>query len=113
MAEVIGGMAGALQGTIGGVLNKGQSLLDRFFPPEKRNELWAKLSRFATEKPMLAVWIIFLSLISLSPVLLWLLGVRVIIKIKMHPRPSFSPGEISKADNLKKTPSPSSSPKSP
>lgn len=55
MAEVIGGMAGALQGTIGGVLNKGQSILDRFFPPEKRNELWAKLSKFATEKPMLAV----------------------------------------------------------
>lgn len=55
MAEVISGMAGALQGTIGGMLNKGQSILDRFFPPEKRNELWAKLSKFATEKPMLAV----------------------------------------------------------
>lgn len=55
MAEIIGGMAGALQGTLGGVLNKGQSLLDRFFPPERRNALWAKLSKFATEKPMLAV----------------------------------------------------------
>jgi hypothetical protein len=55
MAEVIGGMAGALQGTIGGMLNKSQSILDRFFPPEKRNELWAKLSKFATEKPMIAV----------------------------------------------------------
>ena len=55
MAEVIGGMTGALQGTISGVINQGQSFLDRIFPPEKRNELWAKLSKFATEKPMLAV----------------------------------------------------------
>ena len=55
MAEVISGMTGALQGTIGGVINKGQNFLDRFFPPEKRNELWAKLSKFATEKPMMAV----------------------------------------------------------
>lgn len=55
MAEIVGGMTGALQGTVSGVINKGQSLLDRFFPPEKRNELWAKLSKFATEKPMMAV----------------------------------------------------------
>lgn len=55
MAEVISGMTGALQGTLSGVLNNGQNFLDRIFPPEKRNELWAKLSKFATEKPMLAV----------------------------------------------------------
>lgn len=55
MAEVIGGMTGALQGTLSGVINQGQTFLDRIFPPEKRNELWAKLSKFATEKPMLAV----------------------------------------------------------
>ena len=48
-------MTGVLQGSIGGLLNKGQSILDRFFPPERRNELSAKLSKFATEKPMLAV----------------------------------------------------------
>ncbi|MCJ1427027.1 hypothetical protein MMC29_004930 [Sticta canariensis] len=57
MAEVISGMAGALQGTLGGIVNQGQNFLDRIFPPEKRNELWAKLSRFATEKPMLASFI--------------------------------------------------------
>lgn len=55
MAEVISGMTGALQGTLGGMINQGQNFLDRIFPPEKRNELWAKLSKFATEKPMLAV----------------------------------------------------------
>ena len=55
MAEAVSGMTGALQGTVGGVLNKGQAWIDSIFPPEKRNELMAKLSKFATEKPMLAV----------------------------------------------------------
>ena len=55
MAELVGGMTGALQGTVTGVINQGQSLIDRFFPPERRNELWAKFNKFATEKPMLAV----------------------------------------------------------
>lgn len=55
MAEVISGMTGALQGSVTGMISRGQNLLDRFFPPEKRNELWAKISKFATEKPMLAV----------------------------------------------------------
>lgn len=54
MAEALSGMTGMLQGSIGNVLGKGQDLLDRFFPPERRNELSAKLSKFATEKPMLA-----------------------------------------------------------
>ena len=55
MAEALSGMTGMLQGSIGGLLNKGQGILDRFFPPERRNELSAKLSKFATEKPMFAV----------------------------------------------------------
>lgn len=57
MAEVVGGMTGALQGTLTGLVNKGQDWLDRIFPPEKRGEIWAKLSKFATEKPLLAVCI--------------------------------------------------------
>ena len=55
MAEVISGATGALQGSVGGMLNKGSAWLDSIFPPEKRNELMAKISKFATEKPMLAV----------------------------------------------------------
>ena len=55
MAEIVSGMTGALQGTAMSVVNKGTNYLDRFFPPEKRNELYAKISKFATEKPMLAV----------------------------------------------------------
>ena len=54
MAELVGGMTGALQGTVTGALNKGQSIIDKFFPPETRNELWAKFMKFTTEKPMFA-----------------------------------------------------------
>lgn len=55
MAEMISGVAGGLQGSLTGMLNKGSDLLDRFMPPERRNELMAKISKFATEKPMMAV----------------------------------------------------------
>ncbi len=59
MTDMVGGglgsMTGALQGTVTNVVSKGQTYLDRFFPPEKRQDLYAKLSKFATEKPMLAV----------------------------------------------------------
>ena len=55
MASVIGGMTGALQGTLTGVLNQGQGLLDRFFPPERREELYARATKFATEQPAFAV----------------------------------------------------------
>lgn len=55
MAELVGGMAGTLQGTVTGALNKGQSFIDKFFPPERRAELSAWFTKFTTEKPMLAV----------------------------------------------------------
>lgn len=55
MAEAISGIAGGLQGSVGGMLNQGSAWLDSIFPPEKRNELMARISKFATEKPMLAV----------------------------------------------------------
>ena len=55
MAEAISGVTGGLQGSVGGMLNKGSAWFDSIFPPEKRNELMAKISKFATEKPMLAV----------------------------------------------------------
>ncbi|KAL9126875.1 MAG: hypothetical protein Q9175_007839 [Cornicularia normoerica] len=57
MAEAISGIAGGLQGSVGGMLNQGSAWLDSIFPPEKRNELMAKISKFATEKPMLASFI--------------------------------------------------------
>lgn len=57
MADVVGGMTGALQGTLTGLVDKGQDWLDWILPPEKRGEIWAKLSKFATEKPLIAVCI--------------------------------------------------------
>ena len=61
MAEVLGGLAGSVQGTLTGVVNQGQSFLDKFLPPERRAELWAKFQKFLAEKPMLAVRSVVLS----------------------------------------------------
>ncbi|KAL8954395.1 MAG: hypothetical protein Q9183_007145, partial [Haloplaca sp. 2 TL-2023] len=55
---MISGVAGGLQGSLTGLVNKGSEWLDSIFPPEKRNELSAKLSKFATEKPMMASFIL-------------------------------------------------------
>ncbi|KAG7005211.1 hypothetical protein G7Y79_00021g050780 [Physcia stellaris] len=76
MAEALSGMTGVLQGSIGGLLNKGQGILDRFFPPERRNELSAKLSKFATEKPMFASFILSQVALSSLP-----LGLFIILTI--------------------------------
>ncbi|KAL8787742.1 MAG: hypothetical protein Q9213_002062 [Squamulea squamosa] len=58
MAEMISGIAGGLQGSLTGMLNKGSEWLDRIMPPERRNDLMAKVSKFATEKPMMASFIL-------------------------------------------------------
>ena len=55
MAEVISGLTGTLQGTLGGMGSKVQAWVDSIFPPEKRNELFARIAKFANERPMLAV----------------------------------------------------------
>lgn len=55
MADAISGLTGTLQGTLSGVGNKVQAFIDSIFPPEKRNELFAKIAKFANERPMLAV----------------------------------------------------------
>ena len=60
----LGGLTGTLQGGVNNLLNTGSSILDRFFPPEKREELKAKISKFATERPQMAAFL--LSQIALS-----------------------------------------------
>ena len=55
MAELVTGLTGTLQGTLSGMGNKVQAWIDSIFPPEKRNELFAKIAKFANERPMLAV----------------------------------------------------------
>jgi len=71
MAEVLGGLTGALQGTVNNVINQGQSLLDRFFPPETRNAMWAKFTQFATERPKLTAFLLSQFALSGIPLLLF------------------------------------------
>ncbi|ERF68360.1 hypothetical protein EPUS_06776 [Endocarpon pusillum Z07020] len=60
----LGGMSGALQGGVNNLFNTGQNILDKWFPPAKREELKNKLMKFATERPQLAAFL--LSQIALS-----------------------------------------------
>ncbi|KAL8840535.1 MAG: hypothetical protein Q9170_001288 [Blastenia crenularia] len=80
MAEMVSGLAGGLQGSLNGMLNKGSAWLDNIFPPERRNELIAKISKFAKEKPMMASFI--LSHLALSGVpmgLFFIMTITVVI----------------------------------
>jgi len=69
----LGGLTGALQGSINNLTNLSSNWLDRFFPPEKREQWKAWLTKFATEKPFLASFL--LSQIALSGLPLVLFGV--------------------------------------
>ena len=55
MAELLGGLAGSLQNYLGGLISSVQAFVDKYLPPERRAELWERLQKFMTEKPMLAV----------------------------------------------------------
>ena len=55
MAEAVSGLTGSLQGTVTGLANRGQSFIDSIIPPETRNKILAWISKFAAEKPKLAV----------------------------------------------------------
>lgn len=69
----LGGLTGALQGGLSNLLSTGQGLLDKWFPPPKREELKNKLMKFATERPQLAAFL--LSQIALSGIPLALFAV--------------------------------------
>ncbi len=60
----LGGLTGTLQGGVNNLINAGSGWLDRFFPPEKREELKSKMAKFATERPKLVAFL--LSQIALS-----------------------------------------------
>jgi hypothetical protein len=60
----LGMIAGSLQGGVGSLINTGQGYLDRWFPPDKRESLKQQLTKFATERPKLAAFI--MSQIALS-----------------------------------------------
>ena len=68
----LGSITGVLQGGLNNLVNTGSGLLDKFFPPERRNEVKAKLSKFATEKPMLASFLLSQIALSGLPVFLFI-----------------------------------------
>lgn len=55
LTSSLGGLGGALQGTVQGAISQGQGFIDRFLPPERRADLWARFNKFATERPKLTV----------------------------------------------------------
>jgi hypothetical protein len=67
----LGGITGALQGGVANFLNAGQGYLDRWFPPAKREELKAKIVKFATERPQLAAFLLSQLALSGGPLALF------------------------------------------
>ncbi|KAL9112889.1 MAG: hypothetical protein Q9227_002966 [Pyrenula ochraceoflavens] len=65
-----------LQGSVNSVLNSGSSLLDRYFPPERRENLKQKVISFATERPKTAAFL--LSNLALSGIPLGLFFVMTL-----------------------------------
>jgi len=60
-----------LQGGVNNLLNMGTNILDKILPPEKRDDLKAKLIKFATEKPYLASFLLSQIAISGFPMFLF------------------------------------------
>lgn len=60
----VGSLTGTLQGGLGNMMNMGKGILDRIIPPATREDMKQKLTKFATEKPYLASFL--LSQIALS-----------------------------------------------
>lgn len=60
----LGAVTGVLQGSVNNLVNFSSNIIDRFFPPEKREQWKAWLVKFATERPYLASFL--LSQIALS-----------------------------------------------
>lgn len=60
----LGSVTGVLQGGVNNLVNFSSNFIDRFFPPEKREQWKSWLVKFATERPYLASFL--LSQIALS-----------------------------------------------
>ncbi|EXJ80907.1 hypothetical protein A1O3_07195 [Capronia epimyces CBS 606.96] len=54
----LGSLTGALQGGVNNLINMGSTWLDRFFPAEKREQWKEWLTKFATERPYLASFLL-------------------------------------------------------
>jgi Promethin len=76
----LGGLTGALQGGVNNLVNTGKGFLDKWFPPEKREELKNKLVKFATERPQLAAFLLSQIALSGIPLALFvLMSITVLI----------------------------------
>lgn len=73
----LGGVTGTLQGGVNKFIKIGSGILDKWFPPEKREEFKNKLTKFATERPKLAAFL--LSQIALSGIPLALFIIMSIV----------------------------------
>ncbi|KAK5941749.1 hypothetical protein PMZ80_005700 [Knufia obscura] len=67
----LGGITGMLQGGVTSLLNMGTNLLNKVVPPETRENLKEKLTKFATEKPYLASFLLSQIAISGLPLALF------------------------------------------
>ena len=54
----LGGLTGALQGSVSNLVDAGSGWFDKYFPPERREQVKAKLMKFATERPKLAAFLL-------------------------------------------------------
>lgn len=53
--SALSGIMGKIEGLGSAVALKGKAMIDSIFPPEKRNELLAKIQAFAMKNPKLSV----------------------------------------------------------
>lgn len=68
----LGSMTGMLQGGLHSILNMGTNILDKILPPQRREDIKAKLMKFATEKPYLASFLLSQIAISGFPMFLFI-----------------------------------------
>ncbi|KEF60447.1 uncharacterized protein A1O9_02008 [Exophiala aquamarina CBS 119918] len=69
----LGTVTGVLQGGVNNLVNFSSNFLDRFFPPEKREQWKAWLMKFATERPYLASFLLSQIALSCMPLALFAL----------------------------------------
>lgn len=69
----LGSITNTLQAGMSTVLNMGSNLMNKILPPATRDNLKAKLSKFATEKPYLASFLLSQIAISGFPIFLFVI----------------------------------------
>lgn len=73
LPPTMSGLLGTIEGLGNTVALKGKSMLDSFFPPEKRSELLAKLQSFAVRNPKLSAFLLTNFALTGPPLFLFVL----------------------------------------